>query len=221
MTIIAKCSSVDQKETSQVFPNVVFTSQISHSDVNGHQFNWQIPKGCIVQRLDKRRLGSALRFILLILAGDVELNPGPVNAGTVLIDTYCTGCQEECTENCIECEICLKWTHFGCTDMPSGPLKTAAKHSSIAYFCKDCVDDKRQDRLRAMAAKIRSRGVTLGNILDVYDRTQAQQSTASVACQSMNLTIPAPAPHISTRTPALMHPGHLVETLAPTIPLSG
>ena len=71
-------SSLEAENTSRhVLPCYTFCSSVSFTDVNGSQFNRQVPKGCIAQYPDKRRLGSALRFILLILAGDVELNPGP------------------------------------------------------------------------------------------------------------------------------------------------
>ena len=48
-------------------------------------------------------------FWLLLLAGDVELNPGPVRFP-------CTVCQKpvKCNQRGIQCSICDNWTHAKC-----------------------------------------------------------------------------------------------------------
>ena len=182
-------SSLDAENTSRhVLPCYTFCSSISLTNVNGFQFNRQVPKGCIAQCPDKRRLGSALRFILLILAGDVELNPGPFQ-----IDLQCVDCGEECNSDCICCDVCSKWTHFKCSNCPTRILKEADKYVNFAYFCQNCVDRKMQDKLRAMSSKISSRGIALGTLLDVYDK---QTTTTTLAGASPTVDALPPSPGV-------------------------
>ena len=123
---------------------------------------------------NSRRLGSALRFIRLIRAGDVELNPGPIN-----FEFMCRTCSEECEdgEGSVLCDSCSSWTHFKCSTVTNSVLNQLHKYKNLGYFCDQCLSQNKQDKLRNMSKTLASRGLILGNLLDLYDRQEAVCST--------------------------------------------
>ena len=82
-----------------------------------------------------------LTVLLLLLAGDVELNPGPVPAGDGAGDIEETASQMKRLDNkCDSCDMSLK-----CLTLRSGPIKTIATKCIIedcSNFIHDCCKDK-------------------------------------------------------------------------------
>ena len=55
---------------------------------------------------------------LLLLAGDLEVNPGPTTTFTSRqgrkIKYLCGNCSRECVSDCICCDNCNRWFHIKC-----------------------------------------------------------------------------------------------------------
>ncbi|KAJ8049933.1 hypothetical protein HOLleu_02902 [Holothuria leucospilota] len=74
---------------------------------------------------------SKLTFlcILLVLGGDVELNPGP--------RSYCGQCNK--LDKAVECDGCVKWVHARCTNIDSDEYKKLQLSNPDAkWYCPSC-----------------------------------------------------------------------------------
>ena len=71
---------------------------------------------------------------LLILAGDLETNPGPPN-----YKYPCSDCKKPCKSNqaSVMCDTCQKWTHQKCAKIPSHIFKTLS-NPDISWHCSNC-----------------------------------------------------------------------------------
>ena len=76
---------------------------------------------------------SVLLFSLLLLSGDLELNPGPV------FKFPCGDCSRPCKSNqaAIQCDSCDTWYHKKCLSMNSQIFKTLS-NSSATWICCQC-----------------------------------------------------------------------------------
>ena len=73
-------------------------------------------------------------FWLLLLAGDVELNPGPVRFP-------CTVCQKpvKCNQRGIQCSICDNWTHAKCGSVSIEEYVRLGEREDDPWVCPSCV----------------------------------------------------------------------------------
>ena len=74
--------------------------------------------------------------LLLLIAGDVNPNPGPVND----LKYPCKSCNKAARwgQECIECEQCGSWFHAYCIGLSSNIFKALAKHPSYSWICCNC-----------------------------------------------------------------------------------
>ena len=66
-------------------------------------------------------------FILIILAGDIEMNPGP--------RFQCGLCKKYCNDRLIECEECEKRFHASCSNLGDDKL-LKIESGDEAWYCK-------------------------------------------------------------------------------------
>ena len=71
---------------------------------------------------------------LLLLAGDVSSNPGPVK-------DPCTICSKGCHSNqrAIQCDGCDKWHHAKCLNMGADEYYSLATNESSTWMCFTCL----------------------------------------------------------------------------------
>lgn len=76
----------------------------------------------------KIKTRAAYLVILLLLAGDIQLNPGPANKGN------CLSCKnQENNKPTLECESCKGWSHVCCTG--NGKNETCLINKSYEWLC--------------------------------------------------------------------------------------
>ena len=66
---------------------------------------------------------------LLLQAGDVERNPGPVACGV---------CSRKVTSNSIKCTWCGNWIHQRCSGLEKKDITKLAKAETYAFECHKC-----------------------------------------------------------------------------------
>ena len=90
--------------------------------------------------LGPRKQAVRIMFILLVLVGDVELNPGPIHPSECrpCYRYPCTICAKPVKSNQhgIECSKCLLWTHRCCCRMS---IDTYNSLDGIDWFCPSCI----------------------------------------------------------------------------------
>ena len=71
---------------------------------------------------------------LVLLAGDVSSNPGPVNYP-------CGICSKGCRSNqkAVQCDGCDKWHHTKCMNMGSDEYQSLAINESSSWMCFSCL----------------------------------------------------------------------------------
>ena len=81
-----------------------------------------------------RRSTGAVVAVLLLCAGDVELNPGPTRYP-------CTVCGKNVTEKQqgIECTKCEKWSHAQCCGVPRVEYTRIGEREDEPWFCPGCL----------------------------------------------------------------------------------
>ena len=89
---------------------------------------------------DKGRL--AWLFLLLLISGDIELNPGPVPEDTTCASPtsdLCPTCSLSVGENDlgIACDQCDNWFHLKCQGVSNKKYKELSKPSA-SWLCTDC-----------------------------------------------------------------------------------
>jgi ribA/ribD-fused uncharacterized protein len=170
------------------------------------------------------RLLTALRLLLLIMAGDVELNPGPMATiesfpqgvlepeNSLLTNCPCVKCAVDCVEDCIQCEYCLRWEHNHCSNLTRSMCLQAAKFDNLVYLCDECKSTGMNlvGTFRRIFYKFKDRGVTLGKLLDTYDAaTTSTPTTASQPATMASTTTQTEADQGQPEAPDL--PEHDVE----------
>ena len=73
-------------------------------------------------------------YWLLLVAGDVEPNPGPVRFP-------CTVCQKpvKCNQRGIQCSICANWTHAKCGSVSTEECVRLGEREDEPWLCPNCV----------------------------------------------------------------------------------
>ena len=76
---------------------------------------------------------STIALYLLVLAGDLELNPGPVS-------NPCGLCQKGCRSNqrAIQCDQCDRWFHAKCLHMSQEEYSRLGE-PSLTWYCHTCL----------------------------------------------------------------------------------
>ena len=71
----------------------------------------------------------------MLLAGDVESNPGPVRT----VRDNCNICNKSCTriQRAIQCDTCDEWYHAGCLHMNT-PVYMALENKDVSWHCVQC-----------------------------------------------------------------------------------
>jgi ribA/ribD-fused uncharacterized protein len=162
-------SKVQQVPKCQVMFSPIFF------DFDDHRRRFVV--ACVAGPSDRRRLSLALRFILLIMAGDVELNPGP---SAVL----CQHCNEDCGSENVQCCVCLEVAHYSCTGVPVSYLKVPLRQKNIEFVCTPCLEDRKLEKYRWFLKQLASRCITFRTLLDVFDRQFGKApSTANTGVQ--------------------------------------
>ena len=74
-------------------------------------------------------------ILLLLLAGDVETNPGPVRT----VRDRCNICSKACTkkQRAIQCDSCDQWYHSTCLHMNT-PVYIALENKDVSWHCSQC-----------------------------------------------------------------------------------
>ena len=88
-------------------------------------------------------------ILLLLISGDISLNPGPTtvnvtgNRQSRCPKNPCTVCCRNIIKSskAIDCDICHKWTHIRCTESITTDSYTLASEGSLVlYFvCNHCI----------------------------------------------------------------------------------
>ena len=88
----------------------------------------------LVRNLKLHSNSSSWLFTLLIISGDVELNPGPTSA-----KYPCGVCSRPCKNNqpAIQCDSCDTWIHKKCIQITPKNWKIL-KNTSISWHCLNC-----------------------------------------------------------------------------------
>ena len=70
-------------------------------------------------------------LVLIILAGDIEMNPGP--------RSQCSQCKKYCkaTDTVVKCEECRKCFHASCANLSEKELLELGSDNG-SWYCKDC-----------------------------------------------------------------------------------
>ena len=99
------------------------------------------------RKLGNRRSSEGLRsfkpsrgtnlLVLIILAGDIEMNPGP--------RSQCRQCKKYCkaTDKVVKCQECSKCFHVSCTNLSEKELGSEKE----TWYCKDCKAECGMNRL--------------------------------------------------------------------------
>ena len=66
---------------------------------------------------------------LIVMAGDVEENPGPYECGI---------CQKRVSGCSIKCTWCIEWIHQVCSEMTRGQIRQIAGKERYAFECRKC-----------------------------------------------------------------------------------
>ena len=81
----------------------------------------------------KRYLSSpSMALLLILMAGDIQLNPGPVKFP-------CTHCSKpvRCNQMGLQCDLCEHWVHGKCEHLSKQDYLRLSADSS-PWFCKNC-----------------------------------------------------------------------------------
>ena len=89
------------------------------------------------QRLYRVHQPAAVIVTLLLAAGDIESNPGPVQYP-------CTVCEKPVKRNQrgIMCDSCSQWTHARCGGVEEAEYVLLTAHQSSEWLCPSCVQSK-------------------------------------------------------------------------------
>ena len=79
------------------------------------------------------QLCNCFCFILLLLCGDIETNPGPID--------QCPICETKVLDNhyAVLCDGCICWYHINCINMTKKEYERLARMDSFTWQCKDCI----------------------------------------------------------------------------------
>ena len=104
--------------------NVLSWALLSNIKLNSDNFQYQA-----YAKYRETSTCTVILFILLLLCGDIESNPGPVQFP-------CGVCEKDVRDNqrAISCDGCDTWWHFKCITMSNITYK-ALRNSSKSWCC--------------------------------------------------------------------------------------
>ena len=107
--------------------NVLSWALLSNIKLNSDNFQYQA-----YAKYRETSTCTVILFMLLLLCGDIESNPGPVQFP-------CGVCEKDVRENqrAICCDGCDTWWHFKCITMSNITYK-ALRNSSKSWICCQC-----------------------------------------------------------------------------------
>ncbi len=170
---------------------------------------------------------GALRC-LLIMAGDVELNPGPVGHSPVKRTAHavsqplpsrtpslndcsipvCPSCAKDVgsADRKLKCGICAAVLHFTCLVVPTvSTFKTISgllTHSNFIFVCDQCSEGSRLQRLRLSAPLLHAQDNTLVNPgVPTQDASTITEITAAIPVPPV---VPTPVP-VTEPAPTQFH----------------
>ena len=78
---------------------------------------------------------AQLSLLLLLLAGDINTNPGPYQP-----KYPCGICNKavKWKQQAIECEVCFTWYHKHCMEMSDEIFEALQNHASYTWICSTC-----------------------------------------------------------------------------------
>jgi ribA/ribD-fused uncharacterized protein len=194
---------------------VFYASALSSNILGKRRSVWLFKGVSLSTKLNRNyRLLTALRLLLLIAAGDIETNPGPIEIDSfpegvpvvndsILTAYPCLKCGDNAHEDCVQCEYCMRWEHNHCSNLTRSMSVQIAKYANLVYLCDDCVAVGVMPMLRRICSKLKSRAITLGKLLDFYDSRQALPTPTSIMTQtetadSSTLSLPTDQPNESS-----------------------
>ena len=76
-------------------------------------------------------------YWLILLAGDIETNPGPGRYP-------CTVCKRpvKSKQKAVECSMCEKWTHDICGGISREEYARLSEENDDLWYCPDCLSDQ-------------------------------------------------------------------------------
>ena len=85
-------------------------------------------------KLKPTTLSSWLLLLLVLQAGDIELNPGPH-----IPKFPCKICWKAAKwgQKCLQCKLCQGWYHTGCLGMPDSVYDVYENNSSLSWICNE------------------------------------------------------------------------------------
>ena len=119
-------------------PNLVEAKPYRQSDILGHLCN---NTGYLknFHRLHKEGIATShprglVGLLSLMLSGDIEINPGPVNEPMY----PCAVCQlgVNWSHQAVACDVCDVWVHKSCASMDSTTYADIANHEWKCYGCR-------------------------------------------------------------------------------------
>ena len=85
---------------------------------------------------------TALKLLLIVLSGDVEIQPGPSFSAstTPALDYPCSMCGHEVGDDdwALECDKCNLWSHINCTGVSEEEYRYFQNLSSFVWYCPTC-----------------------------------------------------------------------------------
>ncbi|KAL3887421.1 hypothetical protein ACJMK2_027363, partial [Sinanodonta woodiana] len=91
----------------------------------------------IAAKVIKRKIENPINYLtilVILLSGDIHLNPGPVRHP-------CTYCYKPVKGNqkALQCDFCDFWTHLKCTELSRGEY-TRLSNCDDHFYCFNCSD---------------------------------------------------------------------------------
>ena len=79
-------------------------------------------------------------LIVLLLSGQVELNPGPVTPSQSSTISTNYPCKKKVKDShyALQCDKCELWFHTDCLEFPVSSYSTLLNFTSFVWVCTDC-----------------------------------------------------------------------------------
>jgi len=136
---VVLCLSIRLRYCGQDYGNLVNEYCLSDSGrfwvswcVNDVRRSW--PRVRFTFRSPSLRHCGILHCYLLILSGDVSLNPGPFKHPC----TVCSKCVRS-NQKALECDGCQMWAHIGCVGVSKKLYSELEAKSQFSWHCPTCL----------------------------------------------------------------------------------
>jgi len=89
-----------------------------------------------VSKIEK--VNKSYSLLLILLSGDININPGPVS-----IKTKCNSCYRTVAKNhrAVSCDLCLKWCHIKCEGISPTRYREMVNendNNNLSFVCSPC-----------------------------------------------------------------------------------